>query len=220
MECDPYMPFDEWKRLGARLATYSNATSWWIGDWLVFGRVHYGLSRYRAAVGGTGLEYKTLRNYAMVARRFEPTRRREDLSFQHHAEVCGLNEEAQDYWLELAVKHGWSKRELRRNVRAAPAIARTVPAPAILRLVLAPSRDERWRAAARMTSDDLESWVLRCLDDAADRVLVGAPDKGGTAAGTAASRLKQPAQLRDARGRRAPLRALATAKHAERHTPR
>jgi hypothetical protein len=173
MECDPYMPFEEWARLGAKLATYSNATSWWLGDWLVFGRVHYGLSRYRAAVSGTGLEYKTLRNYAMVARRFESARRRDDLSFQHHAEVCGLSDEAQDFWLDLAVKHHWSKRELRRNVRAAASMAQTKPGPAVVRLVLPPSRDERWRAAAGLSSCDLESWILRCLDDAADRALAG-----------------------------------------------
>jgi hypothetical protein len=195
MECDPYMPFEEWKRLGGKLATYSNATSWWIGDWLVFGRLHYGPSRYRAAVADTGLEYKTLRNYAMVARRFPSARRRDDLSFQHHAEVCGLSDEAQDFWLDLAVEHGWSKRELRLNVRAASA-ARGAPSPGVVRLALAPGREERWRAAAEMSSCALESWIVRSLDDAADRALTEPAEvSGGPDSNRRAPRRLRPAAV-------------------------
>jgi hypothetical protein len=40
----------------------------------------------------TGLDYQTLRNYAAVARRFELSRRRDNLSFHHHAELCALSE--------------------------------------------------------------------------------------------------------------------------------
>jgi hypothetical protein len=81
------MAFDAWKAVGAKIGTYSNATAWWLGDWLAFGRMKYG-RRYNEAIEVTGLDYKTLRNYAVVARRFELSRRRDNLSFQHHAEVC------------------------------------------------------------------------------------------------------------------------------------
>jgi hypothetical protein len=38
----------------------------------------------------SGLDYQTVRNDSMVARGFEMSRRRDNLSFQHHAEVCAL----------------------------------------------------------------------------------------------------------------------------------
>ena len=91
---------------------YSEASSWWLGDWLAFGQMKYG-RRYKEGVALTGLDYKTLRNYAMVSRRFELSRRRDDVSFQHHAEVCPLADGEQDRWLELAAVNGWSKAELR-----------------------------------------------------------------------------------------------------------
>jgi hypothetical protein len=75
--------------LGAKIGTYSNATAWWLGDWLLYGKMKYG-RRYKAAIEVTGLDYQTLRNYAVVARRFDPARRRSELSFQHHAEVCAM----------------------------------------------------------------------------------------------------------------------------------
>ena len=65
----PDMSFDAWSALGARIAGRAKSTSWWLGDWIVFGERHYG-SRYRIAVQATGLDYQTLRNYAAVARRF------------------------------------------------------------------------------------------------------------------------------------------------------
>jgi hypothetical protein len=71
----------------------SSTTRRWLGDWLIFGRYKYG-TRYRQAIGATGLDYQTLRNYAVVARRFEPSRRRSTLRAQHHAEVSALNRRA------------------------------------------------------------------------------------------------------------------------------
>lgn len=62
---------------------------------------------------------RTLRNYAMVARRFDVSRRRDTLTFQHHAEVCALADDDQDFWLDIAAEHHWSKADLRRRVRAA-----------------------------------------------------------------------------------------------------
>lgn len=58
--------------------------------------------RCRGAIAVTGLDYQTLRNYAVVARRFDLSRRRDSLSCQHHAEVCALSDSEQDRWLDLA----------------------------------------------------------------------------------------------------------------------
>ncbi|MFJ8057666.1 LmbU family transcriptional regulator [Streptomyces sp. NPDC096142] len=107
-----------WERIGAGLRELTNSTVWWLADWLIFGESTYGLGRYREAIERTGLDYQTLRNYAWVARRFEHHRRRDSLSFAHHAEVTRLSPPEQDYWLRRAEQQKWSRNELRRAVRA------------------------------------------------------------------------------------------------------
>ncbi|OQD51816.1 LmbU family transcriptional regulator [Streptomyces phaeoluteigriseus] len=107
-----------WERIGASLRELTNSSAWWLGDWLIFGETTYGLRRYREAIERTGLDYQTLRNYAWVARRFDHHRRRDSLSFAHHAEVTRLSPPEQDYWLREAEQRKWSRNELRRAVRA------------------------------------------------------------------------------------------------------
>lgn len=107
-----------WERIGASLRELTNSTAWWLADWLIFGETTYGLRRYREAIERTGLDYQTLRNYAWVARRFEHHRRRDSLSFAHHAEVTRLSPPEQDYRLRKAEQEKWSRNELRREVRA------------------------------------------------------------------------------------------------------
>ncbi|MEU8652069.1 LmbU family transcriptional regulator [Streptomyces sp. NPDC048737] len=107
-----------WERIGASLRELTNSSAWWLADWLIFGEAAYGLRRYREAIERTGLDYQTLRNYAWVARRFEHHRRRDSLSFAHHAEVTRLSPPEQDYWLRRAEQQKWSRNELRRAVRA------------------------------------------------------------------------------------------------------
>jgi hypothetical protein len=143
-------------------------------DWLAFGQMKSG-RRYKQGIALTGLDYQTLRNYALVARRFELSRRRDNLSFQHHAEVCALSVDGQDYWLDLAAKNRWSKSELRRRIRAAAARSmHGTPATAI-RLVLESPRERRWLEAAERSGCPLDHWIVQVLDEAASAVLQGAP---------------------------------------------
>ncbi|MFG2004646.1 LmbU family transcriptional regulator [Spirillospora sp. NPDC048911] len=107
-----------WEQIGSGLRELTNSSAWWLADWLIFGEAAYGLRRYREAIDRTGLDYQTLRNYAWVARRFEHHRRRDALSFAHHAEVTRLSPPEQDYWLRKAEQQKWSRNELRRAVRA------------------------------------------------------------------------------------------------------
>jgi hypothetical protein len=46
------------------------------------------------------------------------SRRRDTLSFTHHAEVAGLGEPEQDFWLRKAEEDTWSAKRLRREVKA------------------------------------------------------------------------------------------------------
>ena len=170
MHFDPLLPIESWKALGAKIAFYSNATAWWLGDWLVFGQMKYG-RRYKEGIALTGLEYQTLRNYAVVARRFDLSRRRDNLSFQHHAEVCTLPDDDQEFWLDTSAENHWSKTELRRRLSAA-ATGRPPPGRATaLHLVLEPHREQRWREAAKLTDSVLDAWVMRVLDEAAAAAL-------------------------------------------------
>jgi len=111
------MSFDKWLHLGKVLSAVNASTAWCMGDWLIFGEHAYN-GRYRDAIERTSLDYQTLRNYAWVARRFPLSRRRNTLSFGHHAEVAALPEPEQDFWLRKAEALGWSRNKMRREVKA------------------------------------------------------------------------------------------------------
>lgn len=116
------LPERSWERIGSNLRELVNSSAWWLADWLIYGETTYGWRRYKEAIERTGLDYQTLRNYAWVARRFEHHRRRDSLSFAHHAEVTRLSPPEQDYWLRKAEQQKWSRNELRRAVRAGLAV--------------------------------------------------------------------------------------------------
>ncbi|MCM2390486.1 LmbU family transcriptional regulator [Streptomyces albipurpureus] len=111
------MAFEKWVGIGGYLSNVMSGSSWCLGDWLVYGEAKFS-GRYRDAIELTSLDYQTLRNHAWVARRFPVSRRRDTLSFTHHAEVGALAEHEQDFWLLKAEEHMWSAKRLRREVRA------------------------------------------------------------------------------------------------------
>ncbi|MEO3787203.1 LmbU family transcriptional regulator [Actinocorallia sp. B10E7] len=159
---------DSWLALGEELFVISDASAWWLGDWLVYGQDRYP-DRYRRALEETSLQYKTLRNYAWVARKFPASRRRDTLSLQHHAEVAALSEGEQDTWLNLAERHRWSVSELRRWLKAE---RETMSGAAqTFGLELDPERFERWRAAADLADLTLEEWISTVLDHETETVL-------------------------------------------------
>jgi hypothetical protein len=178
MQFDPRLPFETWTALGAKIALHRNASAWWLGDWLVYGREKYG-RRYKNAIAATGLDYQTLRNYAVVARRFAPSRRRDNLTFQHHAELAALTDELQDYWLDRAAAGRWSKQDLRRRVRAALGAGDRGATAVVVRLPVDADRERRWRQAAERCCRGFDAWATHVLDDAASAVLDGADGLGG-----------------------------------------
>jgi hypothetical protein len=188
---DPLLPFEAWKELGGRLGLYANATSWWLGDWLAFGQMKYG-RRYKEAIAATGLDYQTLRNYAVVARRFELSRRRDDLTFQHHAELCALHDEEQDRWLDRASAGHWSRNELRRRLRAAD--GQRAAADEILRLAVAhggPSAGARPRSARSAASRR-----GRSASSMTRPVRSSTPERAAVLAGATCLRHRRPGPLR------------------------
>jgi hypothetical protein len=166
------LPFEAWHRLGTQIAVISNVSAWWLGDWLAYGASKYP-NRYKHAIDGTSLDYKTLRNYAWVARRFEMSRRRDTLSFQHHAEVAALTRDEQELWLDRAQAFKWSKAELRQHLhsRVRPEVDRGEISVLVLRLEVERPREERWHAAADQADSTFEEWLGLVLDNAASHLL-------------------------------------------------
>ena len=163
------LPFDEWCRLGAQVGALADASAWWIGDWLVYGQRAFP-GRYRKAIEVTGFGYQTLRNYAWVASQIPVYRRRDSLSFGHHAEVAALPVEDQEMWLMRALRGSWSRNELRSRLRAWGR-GELAPTPVSIALQVEDDRHERWQAAAYADGRPLSAWITEVLDQAAARAL-------------------------------------------------
>jgi hypothetical protein len=114
----------EWLEAGIVLAKIGAGMMWWIGDYWIYGDKKYG---GRKAIvddpNWQGPSFKTCASAASVCRAFEPSRRREDLSFGHHAEVAALDVKEADRlldWAEAAIATTGKRRSaknLRREVR-------------------------------------------------------------------------------------------------------
>jgi hypothetical protein len=113
---DPDLSFAEWIGQGRKLGLMGRNVGWWIGDWLRFGNAVYG-ERYVRASRVTGYDVQTLMNMVYVASHIEPSRRREGLSWSHHAEVACLTPAEQDRWLDHAEEQRLSVRCLRQELR-------------------------------------------------------------------------------------------------------
>jgi len=173
---------DEWVTIGEELFVISDASIWWLGDWLVYGQDRYP-DRYKRAIERTSLQYKTLRNYAWVARKFEVSRRRDTLSFQHHAEVAALPQDEQDVWLDCAEFLRLPVTELRRQIKAAGSGSDAQPSvpEEIFGFDIDPKRRNRWENAAEQASSTLQEWILSILDQETSSVLGSEIDPGLTA---------------------------------------
>ncbi|MGN6256088.1 MAG: LmbU family transcriptional regulator [Solirubrobacterales bacterium] len=107
----------EWVLAGKRLGAMTRCSQWWLGDWLRYGTVRWG-EKYREAARITGYDVKTLRNIAYVSGQVDVSRRRDKLTWSHHAEVCSLEPEQQDRWLNFAEREGVSVADLRIEIRS------------------------------------------------------------------------------------------------------
>ena len=80
---------EEWIEAGIVLARIGAGMMWWVGDYWIYGEKKYG---GRKAIvddpNWQGPSFQTCANAALVCRAFETSRRREVLSFAHHAEVA------------------------------------------------------------------------------------------------------------------------------------
>lgn len=108
--------FEEWQDTGQQLCRTERVLNWWIGDWWAAGHHRYGERAKVAAEGIFGVGFQAVADMASVCRAFEPSRRREVLSFTHHREVAALDPGKADEILGTATASSWSTREVRRAV--------------------------------------------------------------------------------------------------------
>jgi hypothetical protein len=109
---------NDWIRAGRRLGAMTRCSQWWLGDWVRYGTQRWG-EKYKEAARITGYDVHSLRNIAYVARQVEASRRRDNLTWSHHAEVSALDPVEQDRWLDLASCERMSVSDLRIELRAA-----------------------------------------------------------------------------------------------------
>jgi N6-adenosine-specific RNA methylase IME4 len=98
------MSLEEWLAAGEVLGKFERSVQWWLGDWWVYGEHRYGdRTAIVTAPEWVGPSLKTCKNVGSVCRAFERSRRRDLLSFSHHAEVAGLDAADADAKLDQAV---------------------------------------------------------------------------------------------------------------------
>ena len=127
----------EWIEAGIVLARIGTGLMWWVGDYWIYGEKNYG---DRKAIvddpNWQGPSFQTCANAASVCRAFETSRRREVLTFGHHAEVAALDVKEADRLLDWAqatiatTGKPRSTKDLRREVRLScirPGVASSSP---------------------------------------------------------------------------------------------
>ena len=137
----------QWVADGQRLGAIGRGVNWWLGDWLRFGNMKFG-ERYVRASRITGYDVQTLMNMVYVATRFDSDRRRERLSWSHHAELAALCPEEQEEWLTRAENERLSVRDLRAELRRvtrageAPEIAAATSTETVATVVVAAAESQ------------------------------------------------------------------------------
>ena len=114
------LTYDKWASIGTKLREMNTASRWWLGDWVIYGE-RYLAETYTQALEDTDYDKETVRGFAYVCERFEPERRRDDVSWSHHRVVAALPPKEADRWLKLAAKNNWTVKELKKEIRKAKA---------------------------------------------------------------------------------------------------
>lgn len=110
------MDYASWIAAGRQLGSIGRGSQWWIGDWLRYGSGRWG-EKYVEASKITGYDIGSLRNMASLASQFDLSRRRDNLTWGHHAAVASLEATERDEWLDQATALKLSVTDLRIEIR-------------------------------------------------------------------------------------------------------
>lgn len=105
--------FEEWMKGVPFHMALRTRTQWILGDYIRYGEI-YG-EKYSQAVD-FGKSDSRLQTYVSVCGRFDLSRRREHLSFDHHAECAYIEPREADALLIRAEREQWSKMDVREEV--------------------------------------------------------------------------------------------------------
>lgn len=111
------LTWEQYERLGNFLGTLGQAYCWWVGDFLIYGEEIFG-EEFAQIEKALPHSRHTLENYASIAKRIPPNRRRHGLSFGVHETVAYLEPQARERLLDEAQEHGWKREEMRSAKRA------------------------------------------------------------------------------------------------------
>lgn len=111
-----------WIDVGRKLLAIDGTTmKWALGDWWAIGqhKYKYGERAKAAEELAEELDYKfeSLMNLGWVARKVPTSLRNEALNFTHHKAVAKLTHAEQKDWLERAVSHDWTAKELAQQIK-------------------------------------------------------------------------------------------------------
>lgn len=148
----------EWNDIGLMLKTASKGIQWWVGDWLNFGERKWG-EMYTQALEATDYSDHSLRIAKYVSAKIELFRRRNNLSWGHHAEVAALSNQQQDYWLDYAEKNNLSVHDLRREIKGG-----IKELPPIIEGDFSWFKDDDYKRAQEVLKPDYRHFIDRLTD--------------------------------------------------------
>lgn len=140
----------EFEVLGHKLSVFRGATQFWIGDWANAIIQQHAETTLKEQCLAVGLNYGTVRTYAMVATKFDVLSRlnmleqRPELTFSHFHEATQAA--SPEYTLEN-MPEGWSKMELRAQIKADAEARTAATAPKPKKPIFSWVRDPRIIAA-------------------------------------------------------------------------
>jgi len=119
--------FEHFDLLGRYFKTWHASIQFAIGDWINAVEQRFG-EKASQLVDATGWELTTIRTYAWVAEKIDPSRRRiaDGLSYSHHQAVAGLAPAEQKQWLRYALGTDgemWSVKRLQAAIKHGDDIA-------------------------------------------------------------------------------------------------
>lgn len=145
------MPFQEWEKLGDRLAVMERGIQFVIGDWLNMLEDRFG-EEAAQAIDATRWSEKTLSACRWVAKSVPPESRMMDrgLSFEHHKAVAKLSPSKQRTWLKKAAGDGTEQPWTVARLRAAMTAGEDLPIVGWRLLVTCDSPEDRQQLQDRL----------------------------------------------------------------------